>query len=439
MSYKNFRPLLWLGALSFLACHEANTNTDRDTRTVLLEDANGDGYAASEACGVEPGAADDSGDSETAGDCVILANPDGCAFIKWSEEHTIVTDANGNIVNETYTTCTQCLDENSNPVGDEECSSGGLTEPISCTPIGDPTLNCMECTNPEGVVYSSCDRPPVYCSSDADCSDGQICDSGLTTPGCDDTNNCPKPPPDATGICATPTEECFSDLDCNSGEVCEFIHEPCPEGEACSTLAHGKCVPAPDECEQITDHEACVENSSCRWLAFAPINCPEGETCPVGMCEDAEQDECSQITDHEACVENSSCRWLAFAPINCPEGETCPVGMCETNDDQFSCNSLTDEQSCSSNGCQWNLADPACLGGPSPEGCQDYCTDPQPEDECSQITEQETCVANPDCDWFAFGRPCIEGEPCISGVCQMSGDDTVGGDDDHDCGDGAMP
>jgi Cys-rich repeat protein len=374
MSYQILRPLFFFGALSFLACQEVST----DRRTVLLADTDGNGYAASGACGVEPALTDDCGEGEPTDDCVIFPNPDGCALIQWSEEHTVITDENGNIIEETYTTCTQCLDENANPVGEEECSSGGGTDPVVCYTIDsdDPTVSCWECSSPDGeVVYGGCDPLPVYCASDEECPDGQFCQLFPTfpPPECDDNTICPLPPVFAAeGICTIPVQGCFSDFDCNAGEVCEFIDVPCPEGEACPALAQGICVVSAGGCDSLTDEQSCSANG-CQWALTQPacLGGPSGEGCP-GFCLDPQEPICYSDAD---CGADEVCQLEA---IDCPPGMACPAVM-----------------------------EGVCVPAP---------------DECSQITDQESCSANPDCGWFAFGMPCVEGEPCISGVCQTIGD-----------------
>lgn len=40
-------------------------------------------------------------------------------------------------------------------------------------------------------------------------------------------------------------------------------------------------------------------------------------------------------------------------------------------------------------------------------------------DSCAVHTDQQTCAGEPDCNWYALGRPCPDdGSYCQSGVCQ---------------------
>jgi Cys-rich repeat protein len=444
------RSFFLVGALSFMACQEITT----ERRTVILADSNGDGYASSGACGVEPafeGCGDVADDPTVVDDCVIFPNPGDCPLIQWSEERTVVYDENGNIIEETYTVCTQCLDEAGNPLGEEECTTGGGTDPVVCYAVdsGDPTLSCWECTDATGEYYGGCDPIPVYCESDAECPDGQVCEL-FPTWECDpNVDFCPMPPEFvAGGICAEPVQGCYSDddcnpgeschfqpwdcaddmacpaveqgvcvpdtgscnsdLDCNPGEVCEWRDVPC-DGDVCAAIAESVCVPAEPNCYSDFD---CNPGDICQWVDF---ECPPGALCPdvmVGICVPGNNG-CSDETTADGCAANG-CEWIPDPGVACVT-EPCDFGVC-VPPTAGGCDTLTDAESCSASGCEWQI-DPAslCLGGPNGEGCPGFCTNPQPGEVCYDDSE---CGAGEYCHYQEWD--CADGMACpavLTGVC----------------------
>lgn len=432
MSFKNLRWMFLFGAISLVACQEVRT----DQRVVLLANADGDGYMASSGCDdptilpAGEGGGDVIGGCDTGAEppppdngCVIFPDPGGCAFLEYTETITTIIDEYGNIIEQTISVCTQCLDENGAAVGEPECSDGGVIEPVVCNPIdsGDPTIACWECSSPDGeYLYQECQPIPTYCNVDSDCPDGQSC-------------------------------LLYPIVDCGPNELCALPVE------------QGICVAPVLSCEALTDEESCYMNG-CDWIYTEP-NCLEGgsfwEGCP-GYCVTPQVPTCYSDDD---CNPGEIC---LLSDFECPPGALCPevmTGYCVPAGDN--CGVVTDEESCHSLGCDWLPADPACLGGPSGEGCPGSCVMPQdstcysdddcnpgevcellpwecPEgmacpavesgycvpapDECSQITDEASCSANPACQWFYFGMPCVEGEECVSGVCQLN----------TDCGDGTI-
>lgn len=113
------------------------------------------------------------------------------------------------------------------------------------------------------------------CNVDADCHNGQVCQS----------HHCVTPPP-------PPPAGCQSNNDCKSGQVCVngacgacTIDSQCNAGDVCQA---GKCVvapPPPSGCQSNTDcsnGQVCV-NGSCG-ACTADNQCSNGEVCKNGAC-----------------------------------------------------------------------------------------------------------------------------------------------------------
>jgi hypothetical protein len=97
---------------------------------------------------------------------MIIPDPGGeCPYLEYREEHTVVVDAEGNIVSETFTFCTRCLDADGNTIGEEVCVEEPILPPhVYCYEYTDGMNYCYECVDSAGnVVDSACypiEEPP---------------------------------------------------------------------------------------------------------------------------------------------------------------------------------------------------------------------------------------------------------------------------------------
>jgi hypothetical protein len=211
---------------------------------------------------------------------MILPDPGGeCPFYEYREEHTVVVDAEGNIVSETWSFCTRCIDADGTTIGEEVCVSEPVLPPdVICTEYSDEYTYCYECVDASGVVVDGAcypiDEPPPpppddclarLCSVDPFCCEGgwdEICDEELrlceapptepTDPGCCESQVCELDP-----YCCEVAWDCRCDA--LAAEVCGGggggMEPPYPEPPVDDCFARF-CEVAPSCCEMIWD-ETC--------------------------------------------------------------------------------------------------------------------------------------------------------------------------------------
>lgn len=150
------------------------------------------------------------------------------------------------------------------------------------------------------------------CTTDADCTGGQTCVSGVCTAD--------GPPPCNSDADCTGTGEICCAVGCLAIQCCIEDADPnarCPAGTACF---EGVCDPVtePTACE--TD-DVCADGEICCAGACRAIECciddvdpnarcPEGTSCFEGVCD--------PITEPGACATDA----------DCPDGEICCAGYC---------------------------------------------------------------------------------------------------------------
>jgi hypothetical protein len=179
----------------------------------------------------------------------------------------------------------------------------------------------------------------------------------------------------------TPREErCDgADSDCD-GEVDEG-EGLCPGLEVCTA---GRCVPPCFE-GGCRDGETCSDAGVCIETACVAVDCPVGERCLGGVCDDA----CAGVV----CPGQGSC--VAGRCIDLCEGVACPDGVCERG---------VCVEPCACRACgAGNECDPggACV----PEGCAGVSCD-----------AGETCEAGA-CRDACVGAVCPAGQRCEAGEC----------------------
>lgn len=177
-----------------------------------------------------------------------------------------------------------------------------------------------------GILAASSWASPARaaeCSSDADCATGYECIKGMSSPGCNPSENggqCPDPTPveDAIGTCERAPVECTNDagacpeyLSCLESQdgVCWMssdgstgCSEPDPNAPKYCGFQQTTCATAQD-CPREFE---CVEST---FTACPLIDCAEGTECPP--CEPQTQKQCQprqiECDDDDACPSGWSC------------------------------------------------------------------------------------------------------------------------------------
>lgn len=300
---------------------------------------------------------------------------------------------------------------------DADCHDGDYcdtTSPanalIACN-INEETGAC-DPINLNGV----CRPREVACNDDRACAAGEFCDFGADAqrpapPLCDQPDgNCEIPLPE--GVCrAIPTvTECFSDDGCRVDEFCDFGFGP-PRP---LIIAVGTCQPlnAPAECRADAD---CGRNQICQFLddCTCPAVCldeDEDNVCDPCVCETARRPAPSGI-----CVD------VRPEPVTCSNDEQCAADQICFFDDTIAPPRGEANRPARTGVCKARIANPCetmrctanstCVVNDAGEGqCipDQVCTG---DESCSNglvcNAGNEVCNANPAC------RP---GEPCID-VC----------------------
>ncbi len=277
----------------------------------------------------------------------------------------------------------------------------GNTAPTCGQDPEDPEYltGCQAATECEGLPHAECEGAwacasgecswnctqvePVYCSSDAQCGEGEYCTivDGDCYPGGDcyagDAEKMADPAVGAPclsclGICKVKDVEpelCMSDSDCGEGQYCTVSDGECLAGPgcggfgngdmACPAVCYGECKdnsvwPPVSECQVDSD---CAEGYTCQ-----NVDCVTPPCGPDGACMEM----CAPVYK---CVNTTNPDDMCRLNSDCKEGERCTTmdGQCITD---TSCGTPGDE-----------FAEQApCL----PE-CLGYCipNDQPPPSECN--------------------------------------------------------
>lgn len=225
--------------------------------------------------------------------------------------------------------------------------------------------------------------------------------------------------------------DCAGDLVCKNGVCVQpetrascFVDDQCPDGYTCLAGVCSDGNVPPPEC---TDTNPCGEGFSCvkeqcvdnggTDLCDADAECPDGQTCQDGKCEDGSDPECTTGEDCES--------------GNCDEDAgLCLGASCE---DDAECD---DEFPCTEDACQ----DGACVNSfVAGEGCCQSDDDCVTEDPC-----QTTSCVDLGCESEPIANCCVDDAQCDDGnfmtddlcednLCANPGIDCVF---DADCDDG---
>jgi len=375
-------------------CDDGNTTPgdgcDDACLLELGEPCGADAECASELCDPDNSTCtcDDAADCSNGQLCNLDVDPNQC-----------VDPGCGNGVLETGEAC-----DDGNLVAADGCDALCLVE------LGEP------CDAADDCASNACDpdSSACVCDEDADCADGEVCDSGsdpaLCEPagcgngvleageGCDDAN--------------------FDNLDgCNTQCLIE-LGEPCSNGAAC---ASGLCDAGTDVCT-CADDDDCPLAQICNTASDPNVCVALG--CGNGVIELGEGCDDSNVVAGDGCDE--SCRLELDEP--CEEGTDCASGACDGVDNICTCNQDNDceegeicnerasPNECVAPGCGDGLlqADEACDDGNTAAG--DGC------DAACLIEIDEECESDDDCG---------------SGVCDPT-DAVCVCDEDDDCGEGQL-
>ena len=304
---------------------------------------------------------------------------------------------------------------------DAECGAGYHCEFVdyamtnadgttACTDANtDPATGCMPPS-----YYGICveDQNNGQCFSDADCTEGYICQyywDDTVSPDCYNENgedSCiGMPAPEGWCVPANYPVECYGDADCPSGYECDLSalvdgvyvgEEHCGIGSDGQVycVSAGVCVPASNECWSDYDcavGQYCVLPPSTPCEPDAAGNC--GETYPVGpgWCEDDPTTIYCQ-TD-----------------VDCPAGFYCVANMIWCDDSQGDCGAPLG----------------VCVRGTEPVPCN-AAADCAVGEICIEglcVSASHQCGSNAACD---------AGYVCMDGVCVI-GTDPVACAADADC------
>ncbi|MET0413834.1 MAG: hypothetical protein ABW217_21170 [Polyangiaceae bacterium] len=215
---------------------------------------------------------------------------------------------------------------------------------VECVDIGVPV--CLpSCTSDEGCGDRVCDgglcvdAPEPECSSDTDCTSGEVCD--LASDTCQ-----PAPEPG-----------CTSDGDCDEGELCD--------------VTSGECVAAPPT--PCTSDAACATGQTCdtatgSCVTAPPAACTADADCAPGLLCDLIVGECF-TPEPEPCLSDSECPGQVCNPSSgaCIAAPAIPIG-----------GACTDDLDCAAEVCPTLGGSSFCSGVcalGTPVGCEPYGSD----------------------------------------------------------------
>jgi hypothetical protein len=210
-----------------------------------------------------------------------------------------------------------CLDVD----GDGQCDDAIDLLPAGvCRPL-DP---CADVVCPEGqrcvadLGEAICVSTPTTCRGTEECAEGLVCNAAdlcLPPPGCDPTAGLCEAV--CYGFCIEPVVFCFTQEDCADDEVCVFEGFVDPNRPLIAPPS-GTCQPAPTQC---TTTDTCGEGQVC--LEGACVDAPV-DACATVRCEQGFGCQLDAAGNAE-CVELQTC----VSTDECRDGRTCSV---ETGD-----------------------------------------------------------------------------------------------------------
>ncbi len=287
-----------------------------------------DGDFAGDSCD-----ADDDGDSvlDAADNCPPYANPAHAAAFDCNRDGD-TTDVN--LGENAGAQCDLDGDGIGNPC-DTDCDNDGFTEvsvsalPNRCSSdIDDDGFEePADCNEGNDLVHPGaaelCNGVDDDCSGTVDQGGNALCASGLVCNGvrgceqCTATVACPSGQTCQNGSCVqTPNTGCSSDANCSNGQICVnsvcavaqcSAQLACPSGETCQS---GRCVPQ-SGCSSdanCSNGQICVQNACVAPQCSAQLACPSGQTCQSGRC----------VAPPPQCVNDAGC----------PNGQYCASGTC---------------------------------------------------------------------------------------------------------------
>jgi hypothetical protein len=205
-----------------------------------------------------------------------------------------------------------CQDSGACPAG-THCS----TEDGECLSACPPGEACATVCSGRCVPDREPPGPVGTCSSDADCTDGLVCNAAEVcrpAPGCADGEVCdsacygecvpPTPPP--TEMC-TGSEQCGPNEHCST-EDGECL-SPCPPGETCVTVCAGRCVPDP----------VCFNDAGCALNEFCDFGACGGSPAAIVACA-------GTCMPRPRCGDSAECRDGEVCAC-APPGFSLPAGL----------------------------------------------------------------------------------------------------------------
>jgi len=177
------------------------------------------------------------------------------------------------------------------------------------------------------------DPDPVLCMADADCADGEHCNTDVCLSGCDEGEICPAVCYGACEAGPPPTDRCLADDECAAGEYCDASEcmAPPPGSEADLTVCYGSCTPRPPMCEPVLCDLACEHGFArdARGCEVCECNPPPPTCLPVACdlhCEDGFQTDehgCPICACNEPPPPPPGGECGGFLGLTCSDGEYC--------------------------------------------------------------------------------------------------------------------
>lgn len=219
-------------------------------------------------------------------------------------------------------------------VQDSDCADRGehwICNLLDCwSPPCYPGEPCVDMCMAIGECVEAIQPPPVNCTGDFDCQEGEVCLEQVTCPPCLEADPPCAAPCVLEMLCvqAPQPSECSSDLDCGEGMVCEM-------NTICEGDPQANC--APDEnCMSCTQVGTCIQKPAPGCIQDA--DCPEGERCElVDGCADTDPNNCwdgwcMDCSPYGVCVPAADC-----SLVDCAPGFELDLTTCECVSSQNPC------------------------------------------------------------------------------------------------------
>jgi Cys-rich repeat protein len=204
----------------------------------------------------------------------------------------------------------------------QACGGSSNNSP-QCNPACPAGQTCVYET---GTTRTACQSSTgTACTTDAQCLNGQTCQSGVCKPktlGCTSDSQCPTGQTCQSGACKAAGTPCSTDAQCLNGQTCQSgVCKPktlgctsdsqCPTGQTCQS---GACKAAGTPCS--TDAQ-CLNGQTCQSGVCKPktLGCTSDSQCPTG-----------QTCQSGACKAPAGCT----SDSQCPLGNRCNNGQCMT-------------------------------------------------------------------------------------------------------------